>query len=295
MKKRRLLYLGLNGAGVIIAFGVIGALYFYTREDMTKFFIGLAIAAIGLIFFVTLYCSYNFADRELKQRWVSYVMLKKSNEIDYKDELTQTKNKYDQDSDNQKNMIPNPNARGVKHLMDFGVLKTGKITYGCLVEANLKLFTPSKFVHQVLPAVIVYSFNEDLQSNPSKLKEISIEFFKQQKDNVLKNETNMFTNYKISEEITGGKEAFATVVLVYRKHLPWGGFPGSQLIFPVIANPEQSSSAFILDSKYWSDNLIVQFLQNVTPNIEPAKDEPIDNAKVEEIFGSLNNDSNTEN
>lgn len=295
MKKRRLLYLGLNCAGVVISFGVIGALYFYVREDMTKFFIGLAIAAIGLIFFVSLFCAYNFADRELKQRWVSYVMIKRSEQVDYQEELIKTKNKYDQDSDNNKNIIPNPNVRGVKQLLDFEVLKTGNIGYGCVVEANVKLFSPSKFVHQVLPAVFAYSFDEHYQKNPFELKEIAKEFYSKEKNNILKDQTKMFTNYKISDNLTGGKQVFATVILVYRKHLPWGGFPSPNLVVPVIAAPEKSTSAFILDSKYWSDNLIYDFLKGVIPQYIQNDENPVSNDKVSEIFGELTNENKENN
>ncbi len=75
--------------------------------------------------------------------------------------------------------------------------------------------------------------------------------------------------------------------MVYRKHLPWGGFPGSHLILPIIANPQSSSSAFIVDSKYWSKNIVASFFNEILNN---KPENPISNDKLENIFGEFKED-----
>ena len=82
--------------------------------------------------------------------------------------------------------------------------------------------------------------------------------------------------------------------MVCRRHLPWGGFPSGNLIVPVIANPENSDSVFIVDSKYWTKNLIASYLSDIKLN-KIAVSEEMPDDKVESIFGELINSDTKQN
>ncbi len=103
-------------------------------------------------------------------------------------------------------------------------------------------------------------------------------------NNILKNETNYFSNIKITNDGLKDKNVYMTTIMAYRKHLPWGGLPSSNLIVPVIANPNSSTSVFILDSKYWTNSLIAGYLNDI---ISQDSQNNMPNNKVEDIFGDL--------
>lgn len=287
MKKRRILYFCLNLIALAIVFGILAALYTFGKDDFQKFYLSLGVIGVSIILFVILYFQYNFADGELKRRWTSYLSLRLDENINFADELEIVKENFQSDKDTQKNMIPVPSLARNKPYFDFSVLKNGSMGYGCLIEANMKLFSPSKYVHQVLPAAIIYSFDKYFDSNPLELKTIAHNLIKDRRNNFLKNETQYFSNIKVEGYGENGRCVYATVVMVYRKHLPWGGFPGSHLILPILANPQSSSSAFIVDSKYWSKNVIASFFNEILNN---KPENPISNDKLENIFGDFEED-----
>lgn len=294
MKNRRILYYCLNLVAIALVFGVLAAIYTYSREYMNKFYISLAIAAISLVLFVILFIQYNFASRELKLRWALCLTAKLDKNADFANELKSVISNFEKDNDKQKNIIPKPNFYGTKRFCDFSVIKSGSICYGCVVEGNLKLFSPSKFVNQVLPAVIVYSYDEFYQKNPFELKSIAKRLFNDRNSNFLKKETDYFANVPLSNEIAGDRKVYATTIMVCRRHLPLGGFPSSNLIIPVIANPENSDSVFIVDSKYWTENIIANYLCDIMLNRNVVNDKMPDD-KVQSIFGELQNNTSEHN
>lgn len=294
MKNRRILYYCLNFVAIVLVFGVLSAIYAYSNGYTNKFYISLAIAIISLILFVILFIQYNFANHELKVRWVSYLTAKLDENVDFENELQNVISNFDSDKDKQKNIIPKPNFYGTKRFCDYRVIKNGSICYGCLVEANLKLFSPSKFVNQVLPAVLVYSYDEFYSKNPCELKNIARVLFNDRNNNFLKNEKKYFANIPVSNKITADRKVYVTTIMVCRRHLPLGGFPSSHLILPVIANPDISDSVFIVDSKYWTKNLIASYLSDIKLN-KIAVSEEMPDDKVESIFGELINSDTKQN
>lgn len=284
MNKHRALYYCMNVDAIFIIFGIISAIYAYTKEDSKKYYIAVAITAISIVLFIVLYILYNFADHDLKVRWASYLGIKLEDNVDYEKEIEVIKQNFNSDTDRQKNVIAKPNFGETKPFCDFNVIKNGDIYYACVVEANLKLFAPSKFVHQVLPAVVVYSLDEFYNKNPFELKNIAKTLYAERHNNILKNETNYFSNIKITNDGLKDKNVYMTTIMAYRKHLPWGGLPSSNLIVPVIANPNSSTSVFILDSKYWTNSLIAGYLNDI---ISQDSQNNMPNNKVEDIFGDL--------
>ncbi len=294
MKNRRILYYCLNLVAIVLVFGVLSAIYAYSNGYTNKFYISLAIAIISLILFVILFIQYNFANHELKVRWVSYLTAKLDENVDFENELQNVISNFDSDKDKHKNIIPKPNFYGTKRFCDYSVIKNGSICYGCVVEGNLKLFSPSKFVNQVLPAVLVYSYDEFYSKNPLELKQIARTLFNERNNNFLKNEKDYFANIPVVNELVKDRKVYVTTVMVCRRHLPWGGFPSGNLIVPVIANPENSDSVFIVDSKYWTKNLIASYLSDIKLN-KIAVSEEMPDDKVESIFGELINSDTKQN
>lgn len=292
MNRRRILYYALNLVGVVIAFGVISAIYTFSHNDMRKFYISLGIAVVAVVLFIILYFAYNFADRNLKQLWFKLLICNPDKTPDYAKDLEITKNNFDSDTNSQKNKIVKPNFRGAKQLCDFSVLKKGTMCYGCVVEANTKIFVVSKFVHQVFPAVIIYSLDEYYINNPMELKEIANELYKNKNNNFLRNEYTYFFHKSVDEKLTKGRKVYATTMLLYRYHLPLGGLPSEHLVLPVIVNPESCNSIFAVDCRYWSENIVGQFLREVKGRaniITDITDIEVSNEKVNDIFGIEDN------
>ena len=57
MNKHRALYYCMNVDAIFIIFGIISAIYAYTKEDSKKFYIAVAITAISIVLFIVLYVS----------------------------------------------------------------------------------------------------------------------------------------------------------------------------------------------------------------------------------------------
>lgn len=292
MRKHRVLYYSLIAVALVFAFGVVTAVLSIKNDYMNKFYISLAICAISLILFIIFYVQYNFADSDLKKRWMHYFFTLPDEDIDYENEINITRNNFAKDDDSQKNKIAKPNFFGAKKLCNFSTLKTGKIVYSCIVQANAKLFTPSKFIHQVLPAVVVFSMDEYYDKNPLELKNIAKDLFANKQNNVLKNEHMYFANLPVPECFTNGRQVFVSTILVYRKHLPWGGITGTHLIVPLIANPEKCSSAFIVDSLYWSKNIVANYLSEIKDISNNVADRA--QGETDNIFDNLQNTDNVQ-
>lgn len=173
---------------------------------------------------------------------------------DFKAELDKLRAAYAADNNPDKNKIPKSFYGSVAPYYDFSVLKSGKIYYGFLVEANNMLFTsPTHNTYDVLPAVFVYSTDPYFEEHPYDLQPISQKLFDNRENNILKNEKEYFHNIKVDESLTGGREVYMTTVMVSRAHLPLGYISGNLL--PLIADPLNCTSAFVVDVKYWTEDL----------------------------------------
>ncbi len=173
---------------------------------------------------------------------------------DFKAELEKLRAAYAADNNPDKNRIPKMRFKSAAPYFDFSVLKSGRIYYAYLVEANDMLFTPIRNnTYDVLPAVFVYSTDPHFEEHPYDLQPIAEKLFEDRANNILKNESEYFSNVKVDGKLTDGREVYMTTVMVNRAHLPLGHISGNLL--PLIADPLNCTSAFIVDVNYWSEDL----------------------------------------
>lgn len=149
---------------------------------------------------------------------------------------------------------------------DTGLLyQKGTIHYGCLVQANDKLFKASPLT--TAPADIVYSTDEQIDRNPELLAKIAHRIFsykgldsKQVPEEFRKiaalitDEMERFFELPVPECATGGIPVYITTVMVRARQLPKWKLEGK--ILPVIAAPGTTKLVRILPKKYWSKQFI---------------------------------------
>lgn len=188
--------------------------------------------------------------------------------VDPKKELDEVRAAFEADGDPNKNKIPF--KIGDKRLTLPDVIYKGKVHYACIVQANDILFKQS-YAKPSLPAVALYSPDPYYDEHPQELTEIASALFDDKPNNFLRNETTYFFNKPISGYGTNGREVYATVILVYREHLPLGCLTGQ--IFPIVAEPHTCTSCFMVDCKYWTKNLIADFIRGHQPHPDDLTDE----------------------
>ncbi|MDE6690332.1 MAG: hypothetical protein K2K04_00015, partial [Clostridia bacterium] len=121
-------------------------------------------------------------------------------------------------------------------------------------EANNMLFTPqTNNSYDVLPAVFIYSTDPYFEEHPYDLQPISEKLSDDRANNILKNESEYFSNVKVDEKLTDGREVYMTTVMVSRAHLPLGYISAN--LVPLIADPLNCTSVFVVDVNYWSEDL----------------------------------------
>lgn len=258
----------------IALFGIVGGLsvayYGSTVDTDAAIWGGIGAACLCAAIAIATFLSAGRPDRELRNRWGYYLYVynaalagndenAEQAPIDYAAELNAVRARYAADPDPRKNRIEKPHASNVGVCCDFSVLKAGAIYYGCLVEADTKLFAPSRAVHGVSGAVFVYSPDAFFEQEPTALKRIADAVY-DGRALLLPSDTHFFTNMRLSSEITCGREVYMSSVLVGRKQLPLSAFRKERAIVPVIAAPESCRSAFVVDSRYWGDALVVDFM-----------------------------------
>ena len=173
---------------------------------------------------------------------------------DFKAELEKLRAAYAADNAPYKNKIPKPPFKSVAAYYDFSVLKSGTIYYGFLVEANNMLFTPqTNNSYDVMPAVFIYSTDPYFEEHPYDLQPVSEKLFNDRANNILRNESEYFSNIKVDGKLTDGREVYMTTVMVSRAHLPLGYISAN--LVPLIADPLHCTSVFIVDVQYWSEDL----------------------------------------
>ena len=252
------------------AVGFIAYIGLLTSEEMKL--TGLLVAAIISIVIgvVLLIIGYRFTfciDKETAQiiaRYSSYPAQKIS---DFQSELETVRENFGKDTDSDKNKIGVFPFVGSAPFYDFSVIKSGKIYYSYLVEANSSLFQNRRMDRMTLPAVVVYSTDERYESDPLALKEIAEKLFANKNHNFLRNDMEYFTAKKLADK---DHNIYVTTIMVYRKHLPL--YCLSDSLLPIIADPEKSTSVFFVDSKYWTDSLIGNFVHGVSQLSEEDDD-----------------------
>ena len=282
MNRRKILLLAANVVAVIAAFGIIAACYAYTRYDKTVFAIFLVLGILGAGGYVALRVVAAKTDKALRERWQSYLRLARQNAsraetvadtLDYRTELAAVRKNFAADTGARKNRIAKPEFAGTRPFCKYAVLETGKIVYGCIVEANEKIFEPSQLIHGVYPAVVVYGTDDWFEQNPGALRTIAQELFNNRHNNFLQNEAEYFSNRRLPAQMTEGRTVYCTTVLLYRYHLPFGCVRQPHTILPVIVDPDGCTSVFVADCKYWTDGLVSDYLLSKDYSDESAEEQ----------------------
>ncbi len=144
----------------------------------------------------------------------------------------------------------------------------GEIFYGCLVQANSRLF--EKKDNRDYPATIIYSEDPYFEKNPQALCEIA-QTLGDAKDSGSENLTGPLRDIvqilnaetdrsvvdfsaQIGEE---GHNIRLCSILVFREDLPDGCLKGS--LYPILALHARSNAAMILPKEYWTDSFYSLF------------------------------------
>ena len=254
-KQRRGKIIMFSGIGVILVVVIIGALLNGNANIphaatvaimLTGIFAGLTMIAVG---------EWMYRARgKISANKRKYKNLPYREISDFKAELEKLRAAYAADNSPNKNKIPKTPFKSLAAYYDFSVLKSGRIYYAYLVEANDQLFVPqANNTADVMPAVFIYSTDPYFEEHPYDLQPISEKLFADRYNNILRNEREYFYNVKVDEKLTFGREVYMTTIMVSRAHLPLGYISGN--LAPVIADPLNCTSAFIVDVNYWPEDL----------------------------------------
>ena len=149
-------------------------------------------------------------------------------------------------------------------LKDQHILWTeGCVVWGCLVQANDKLFNPRN--GRTMPANIIYDPTGDYDGDVPDLLDLAGGLFGLKniypKDKEIKkfaaaitNEMQRTMHLPLPKLITEDKEVIFTTTLINPGHLP-GGYLAAGF-FPVLICPEETEAAMILPSRFWPKELV---------------------------------------
>ncbi len=261
--KSTIRYILLVGMVVLLLVGLI--LFYAASKNEGRYFLRIPAAVLcglGGIIFIYLISTVIFdaaKDAKRREAYLSYPL----NPInDYKAELNQIRINFTADTNPEKNRVLGKYQSAdawAKPFYDNHAIDVGEIYYAVLVQANGKLFQKKK-TNPVLPGVVIYSTDEYFESDPNALKKIANALYADKAFNDLRFEDKFYTPTPLSTDLTDGRRVFISSVMIARKHLPQYKLTGQHTILPVIAAPQKSTSVFVADCKYWTNDLIAQFL-----------------------------------
>ncbi len=140
----------------------------------------------------------------------------------------------------------------------------GNAVWGTIVQANGKLFSEGP---EDLPAVIVYSLDEKIDSNPQLIERVAHGLYSlkgrqtspdlQAFSDKLKSERTLNWKIPIPPRISDNIQCFYTTALIVRNHLPHGYL--SHNLFPFLVCPARTNVGTILPSRYWSEKFLKKF------------------------------------
>lgn len=141
------------------------------------------------------------------------------------------------------------------------LLRSGRVVWGTLVQANELLFQPAT---ADLPAAALYSPDRHYDDKPEELGRIAQALFAlkgttpadpslQKLAHDITDELERSYNLRVPDLLTGGREVYLTTIMVHRRHLP-GGYL-TQGLFPLIAHPASTRATMILPARYWGPEL----------------------------------------
>ena len=256
-RKKRLLWLFRSMAIPM----VIGIVLVYSGIQLSvtpAIIVGVVLFVLGSGLAVGINIISKHPPVKLVKRWKEYLALKTDDITDYAAELDRIEQNFRADTSKDKNMFDMPMISDVKSFCDFSAL-SGKLYYGCIVRANELLFMPSENTDEAFPAMFLYSRDEHYRQNPQELIDIADALYKDKEHNFLRYETLYHFNEPLDSELTGGREVFVTDILICRALVPMGMLGGLRIL-PIVADPEKSKSAFVVDCKYWTDKYIHAYI-----------------------------------
>ncbi len=191
--------------------------------------------------------------------------------MNFKDAILVTRKMYDLRTENNMKLdriVPSPwmlKSRFNLLFEDQDVLfSEGCVVWGTIIQANGKLFSPGL---EDLPAVILYSLDEKIDSNPKIIKKVAKKLYslkgkKTHKDlqefsDMLKSECTLKWKIPVPPHISNNIQCFYTTALVVRDHLPKGYLKNG--LFPYLVCPEKTNVGTILPSRYWSRTFLREY------------------------------------
>jgi len=153
-------------------------------------------------------------------------------------------------------------------------MKSGKVTYAYLVQANEILF--KKTPPRNAPANVIFGMDEYYDSHPEELARLASELFRyKNKSNVppeLRQLTDAITgemerlfNIPLPLSMTGGKTVYFTTIMVQRNHLPEKRIISS--LFPLVCDPDNFKTSIILPKAYWPNNFIRAYIKGIAKDL----------------------------
>ncbi len=234
--------------GVLGMFGLFGE---------ANFLLGVALLVGGFALFFLITILATRTARALKKRFKQHEAYERATQINYVSEIEAVRKKYWEDGSSAKNKELKSYYRWDRSAR-FTVLKTGKICYASLVQVNEVAFDNS-YEHWAFPGVVVYSPDRYFDTYPQELNKIAHRLFADKESNILSREMERFSHLPINRSITGGREVYMTWVDFHRAFLPVGYMTG--WLFPIIVDKEQDEHVYVLETKYWTKNLIADFIE----------------------------------
>ena len=263
MKNRKLgLCMYLIGGGLLaVAAGLLIASFGLKTSDDQEIpallWSGLAMAVVAVVLLPVGYFISTRPDRELKERFQKYSTLPKTDISDFAEEIAAMREAFTAEKNPASNQFFIRPFAGSACVSDFGVLSGGKVVWGCIVQANRTLYQNQRIDMLPVPAVILYSPDAYFDGDPLELKCIAERLYKGKEGNFLSNESAFFTNRRLSDAVTGGREVYVSCIMAYRPHLPL--YKATDNLFPVVASPSERS-AFVLNLKYWTADFAAYYV-----------------------------------
>lgn len=265
MKNRKLglcIYLvggALLTVGVVLIILYFGMMSSEEQELPALLWSGLATAAVGIVLLPVGYFLSTRADKALKLRFQKFAALPEKDITDFSAEISAMRGAYAAEKDPSSNRFFIRPFAGSSYVSDFDVLTRGKVVWGCLVQANNTLYQNKRIDMLPVPAVILYSPDEYFDGDPLELKYIAERLYQGKEGNFLRGESVFFTNKRLSDAVTNGREVYASCIMMYRPHLPL--YMATDALIPVIASPAEQS-AFVLNLKYWTKSFAAYYVHN---------------------------------
>lgn len=144
----------------------------------------------------------------------------------------------------------------------------GKIAIGCVVQANVRLF--SLGLSDNSPANLVYTYDDYYYENAIELREIAEKLYNLREcddeldedrnyiAHLLNAETKRDYHILVPKDMTDGREVFLTTAIVDRDHIPYHKL--CNFFYPMLAvDNNNSPDAIILPKWYWKGRFIYDF------------------------------------